>query len=84
MTAHRMSWRHALGAALALTLTVAIPAAAEEEENPLGQDPSNVIPLIGAEPMDLLGPASGVLSGQAWLMACLLYTSDAADDRPRV
>ena len=58
-----------LGASLALSLSISIPALAEEEENPLGQDPSNVIPLIGAEPMDLLGPASGVLSGQAWMMA---------------
>ena len=69
MTASRTSWRLALGASLALTLSVSIPAAAEEDENPLGQDPSNIIPLLGAGPMDLLGPASGVLSGQAWLMA---------------
>ena len=69
MTARHPSWRLALGASLALSLSLSIPAAAEEEENPLGQDPSNVIPLIGAEPIDLLGPASGVLSGQAWLMA---------------
>ncbi len=68
MTARRTSWRLALGASLALSLSISVPAAAEEE-NPLGHDPSNVIPLIGAEPMDLLGPASGVLSGQAWLMA---------------
>lgn len=69
MTARRTSWRTALGASLALSLSISIPATAEEEENPLGSDPSNVIPLIGAEPMDLLGPASGVLSGQAWLMS---------------
>ncbi len=69
MTARRTSWRTALGASLALSLSISVPALAEEEENPLGSDPSNVIPLIGAEPMDLLGPASGVLSGQAWLMA---------------
>jgi hypothetical protein len=69
MTAPRTSWRVALGTSLALALTVAIPAAAEEEEGPIGHDPSNVIPLLGAEPMDLLSPASSVLSGQAWLSA---------------
>ena len=68
MTARPTSWRLALGASLALSLSISVPALAEEEENPLGTDPSNVIPLIGAEPMDLLGPAAGVLSGQAWLM----------------
>jgi hypothetical protein len=69
MTARRTSWRLALGTTLALAVSISIPAAAEEDENPLGQDPSNVIPLLGASPMDLLAPASGVLSGQAWLMA---------------
>jgi hypothetical protein len=69
MTTSRTSWRLALGASLALSLSISIPASAEEEENPLGQDPSNIIPLLDAGPMDLLGPASDVLSGQAWLMA---------------
>jgi len=69
MTAPRPSWRVALGTSLALALTVAIPAVAEEEEGPIGHDPSNVIPLLGSEPMDLLGPAGPMLSGQAWLMA---------------
>jgi len=68
MTAPRSSWRLALGTSLALALSISVPAAAEEE-NPLGQDPSNVIPLIGAQPMDLLGPAGDVLSSQAWLMS---------------
>jgi hypothetical protein len=69
MTAPRPSWRVALGTSLALALTVAIPAAAEEEEGPIGHDPTNVIPLLGSEPIDLLGPAGSVLSSQAWLMA---------------
>ncbi|MEA2027191.1 MAG: hypothetical protein U9O18_10915, partial [Chloroflexota bacterium] len=69
MTAPRPSWRVALGTSLALALTVAIPAVAEEEEGPIGHDPSNVIPLLGSEPMDLLGPAGPMLSGQAWLRA---------------
>ncbi len=69
MTAPRTSWRVALGASLALALSISVPAAAEEEEGPIGHDPSNVIPLLGAEPMDLLGPAGQLLTGQAWLMA---------------
>ena len=69
MTAPRMSWRLALGTSLALAVTASIPAAAEEEEGLVGHDPSNVIPLLGAEPMDLLAPAGSVLSSQAWLRA---------------
>ncbi len=69
MTASRTSWRLALGTSLLLALTTAVPAAAEEEEGPIGHDPSNIIPLLGAEPADLLGPAGPMLSGQAWLMA---------------
>jgi hypothetical protein len=67
MTALRPSWRLALGTSLVLALTTVIPAAAEEEEGPIGHDPSNVIPLLGATPADLLGPAAPLLSGQAWL-----------------
>ncbi len=69
MSASRSSWRLALGTSLLLALTTAIPAAAEEEEGGLPPDPSNVIPLIGASPADLLGPAASLLSGQAWLMS---------------
>ncbi len=82
MTAPRPSWRVALGTSLALALTVAMPAAAEEEEGPIGQDPSNVIPLLGSEPADLLGPAGPLLSSGAWVSAAdpssdIFPTSDA-------
>ena len=69
MTAPRPSARLALGTSLLLALTFAVPAAAEEEEGPIGHDPSNVIPLLDAQPADLLGPAGPLLSGQAWLMS---------------
>ena len=69
MTAPRTSWGAALGTSLALALSLSIPALAQEEEDPIGQDPSNVIPLLGAEPMDLLSPAGQLLSSGAWLVA---------------
>ena len=69
MTASRPSWRIALGASFVLALGASIPVAAEEEEGPVGHDPSNIIRLLDAQPSDLLGPAAQVLSGRAWLMA---------------
>lgn len=61
--------RAALGLAMLLTLTAAVPAAAEEgEEGPLGPDSSAVIPLLSAQPADLLGPIGPLLSGRPWLM----------------
>jgi hypothetical protein len=69
MTAPRMSWRFALGTSLALTLSLSLPAVAEEEEGRLGEDPSSVIGLLDAQPFDLLSPAGDVLSSQAWLRA---------------
>ena len=69
MSVSRTSWRLAFGASLALALTTAIPAVAEEEEGPIGQGSYNIIPLLDASPADLLGPAGPMLSGQAWLMS---------------
>jgi hypothetical protein len=69
MSAPRTSWRLALTTSFVLALTTAIPAAAEEEEGPIGHDPSNIIRLLDAQPADLLGPAGNVLSGQPWLMS---------------
>jgi hypothetical protein len=53
---------------LVLAASAAVPAAAEEEENLIGSDSYSVIPLVGADPMDLLGPAGPFLSGRPWLM----------------
>ena len=68
MTGPRMSWRLALGTSLTLALCLPFPAVAEEEGS-LDPDPASVIRLIGAEPVDLLAPASQVLSGQTGLLA---------------
>jgi len=64
----RPSWRAALGLAMLLSLTTALPAAAEEEEGPIGPDSSAVIPLLGAAPTDVLRPVGPLLSGRPWLM----------------
>jgi hypothetical protein len=67
----RASWRAVLGVAVLLTATAAVPAAAAEgeEEGALGADASAVIPLLGAQPSDLLAPMGPSLSGRPWLMS---------------
>ncbi|MFL7810451.1 MAG: hypothetical protein AB8I80_17575, partial [Anaerolineae bacterium] len=68
MSASRSAWPLVLGTSLTFVLSLALPVAAGEEgEGSPGQDPSNVIGLLGASPADLLGPASQFLSGPAWL-----------------
>ncbi len=68
MSASRSAWPLVLGTSLTFVLSLAFPVAAGEEgEGSLGQDPSNVIGLLGASPADLLGPASQFLSGPSWL-----------------
>jgi hypothetical protein len=67
MSASRPSRRLAFGTSIVLALSLPLPAAAEEEEGSLGSEPSSIIRLLDAGPADLLGPASQVLSGQAWL-----------------
>jgi hypothetical protein len=69
MRPSRPSWRAALGIAVLLSVTVALPALAEEEEGALGADASAVIPLLSAQPSDLLRPMGPLLSGRPWLMS---------------
>ena len=79
MTAPRMSWRVALGTSIALALSLSIPATAEEEGF-LDPDPASVIQLVGAEPADLLAPASRVLTGQTGLLTQGAGTDEGAFD----
>ena len=67
MTLPRRWTRASLSIAVLLLATTAAPAFAEAEEAPLEAGSSSVIPLIGAEPIDLLAPFADVLSGQQWL-----------------
>lgn len=68
MTALRSTWPVALGISLVLAASAAAPALAEEEEEgAIGADSMTVIPVIGSQPIDLLGPIGPVLSGRTWL-----------------
>jgi hypothetical protein len=69
MTPRRPSWRAASGLALLLCVTTAGAAAAEEEEGGLSPDSSAIVPLLGAQPGDLLRPMGSLLSGRPWLMS---------------
>jgi hypothetical protein len=68
MTAPRPSWRVAIGMSLVLAASAAVPVFAEEgEEGPVGADATSVVPVLNAQPIDLLAPIGPVLSGRTWL-----------------
>ncbi|MFV2065166.1 MAG: hypothetical protein ACC726_16875, partial [Chloroflexota bacterium] len=70
MTRPRPSRGAAIGMTMLLLTTVAVPAAAGEDEGG-SIDPGSysVIPLVGSDPIDLLAPIGPFLAGRTQLMS---------------